>query len=567
MQPSTPTEGAASPVTKCDNLSKKSLPLIRWMVLIVALLAEIVAISLVFNHETAFAGGGRSWTALIAVAGWIVRPTIAAIVATLLIGGVGLREELRQQLSGDRGRSSRTWLLLLVQAGTFVVFAWLTDGVQKGRLQSSSHPGVWGITWVTMGLSMLGLWAAAAIPVRLWWPLARRGGAAVLLAGIVVGIAAEEASRLAIKIWESDPGQTLTRATLWSTYSLLHLVCPNPVCRPADWIVGTPSFAVKVYGHCSGAEGMTLILVFVAACLAVFHRRYRFPRALLLLPLGVSLMWVANVLRIVLLVAIGHWGYPSVADKGFHTHAGWLTFNLIGLGVVVSSRRLNYFAAADLPTDSEPAESSNPTAAFLDPLLVIIATTMITGAFTSGFDRFYPLRVLTAAAVLWYFRREYSELKMTWSWTAVAIGVATFVVWMALEPAPTGTAETSPGTGLASLPSGWAAAWLVFRVVGSVVTVPLAEELAFRGYLTRRLIATEFSDVPLGRFTWFSFLISSVLFGALHGRWLAGMLAGMLYAIALYRRGVLADAVLAHATTNALIASYVLTTDSWWLWS
>ena len=34
--------------------------------------------------------------------------------------------------------------------------------------------------------------------------------------------------------------------------------------------------------------------------------------------------------------------------------------------------------------------------------------------------------------------------------------------------------------------------WLIFRLVGSVVTVPVAEELAFRGYLTRRAIAADF---------------------------------------------------------------------------
>jgi hypothetical protein len=34
----------------------------------------------------------------------------------------------------------------------------------------------------------------------------------------------------------------------------------------------------------------------------------------------------------------------------------------------------------------------------------------------------------------------------------------------------------------------------------------------------------------------------------------------MLYAIALYRRGELADAIVAHATTNGLIAGYALTT-------
>src|SRR5262249_2033474 len=73
--------------------------------------------------------------------------------------------------------------------------------------------------------------------------------------------------------------------------------------------------------------------------------------------------------------------------------------------------------------------------------------------------------------------------------------------------------------------------------------------------------------VSLGQFTWLSFLASSAAFGALHGRWLAGTLAGMLYALAVYRRGQLADAVLAHATTNALLAAYVLATGSWGLWA
>jgi CAAX prenyl protease-like protein len=109
--------------------------------------------------------------------------------------------------------------------------------------------------------------------------------------------------------------------------------------------------------------------------------------------------------------------------------------------------------------------------------------------------------------------------------------------------------------------------WLVFRVVGSVVTVPLAEELAFRGYLPRRLQAADFEAVPLGRFTGLSFLASSVLFGLLHGRWLAGTLAGMFYALALYRRRDLAEPVLAHAVTNALIAAHVLATGNWSLWA
>ena len=95
----------------------------------------------------------------------------------------------------------------------------------------------------------------------------------------------------------------------------------------------------------------------------------------------------------------------------------------------------------------------------------------------------------------------------------------------------------------------------------------MAEELAFRGFLVRRLISTDFTEVAPGQFTWASFAISSILFGALHGRWLAGTLAGLLYALALYRRRELSDSVVAHATTNTLIAIYVLATGSWSMWS
>jgi CAAX prenyl protease-like protein len=119
---------------------------------------------------------------------------------------------------------------------------------------------------------------------------------------------------------------------------------------------------------------------------------------------------------------------------------------------------------------------------------------------------------------------------------------------------------------LEAIPAGFAATWLIFRVLGSVLTVPIAEELAFRGYLLRRLISPDF-DTLAPRFTWLSFLLSSFLFGALHGRWLAGTVAGMLYAWATYRRGKVGDAIIVHATTNVLIAADVLMLKHWNYWN
>ena len=73
---------------------------------------------------------------------------------------------------------------------------------------------------------------------------------------------------------------------------------------------------------------------------------------------------------------------------------------------------------------------------------------------------------------------------------------------MGREWAMPGTSAPSPiPTTLAEIPAGLAAAWLLVRVLGSVVTVPIAEELAFRGYLLRRLISANFDDLSTLRFT------------------------------------------------------------------
>jgi CAAX prenyl protease-like protein len=100
-----------------------------------------------------------------------------------------------------------------------------------------------------------------------------------------------------------------------------------------------------------------------------------------------------------------------------------------------------------------------------------------------------------------------------------------------------------------------------------VVTVPIAEELAFRGFLMRRLVSADFESVDWRRWAFFPVLISSVAFGLLHGdRWLAGTIAGVLYAAALRWRGRIGDAVAAHAVTNALLAAWVLISGHWGLW-
>lgn len=537
---------------------------VRWATWVALLLVEGLALSELYD-STAFLTDDRWWAILLTRAPRQVgRVVIATAVMVFLLAGRRLRDAFDHGGGGDRTRSA--WPLVVAHLTAFAAFAALTVVVTRAGPGVVAFGGTWAFAWFGMGAIALGTWIGAVLPPSFVRALGRRGAVQVLI-GIALAAAAVGAGQACEQfLWSPRDNSPLVRTTFWTASWLIGLFASDPVCRPELAALGTRQFTVRVSPQCSGYEGMGLILVFLGAYLAFYRKTYRFPHALLLLPLGVAAMWLANIARIALLVGVGVWISPKVAVQGFHSQAGWLAFNGIALGLVLASRRIRFFTRSD--PRAEEAEYTNPTAAYLAPLLAILATTMITAAFTDGFDGFYPLRVLAAAVALWCFRRYYVVLRWTWSWTAVVIGVVTFALWMALEPTTAATAtEDTLGAGLARLGPVWSTVWLVFRVVGSVVTVPLAEELAFRGYLSRRLIATDFESVPLGRFTWLSFLVSSALFGALHGRWLAGILAGMLYAFALYRRRELTDAVVAHATTNALIAGYVEATGDWSLWA
>ena len=160
------------------------------------------------------------------------------------------------------------------------------------------------------------------------------------------------------------------------------------------------------------------------------------------------------------------------------------------------------------------AYESDSTVAYLAPLMALLVIVMVTRVLTIEFDWLYPLRVLgTAAVILFFWRKTISRLRSvnTWSVSAIGIGVAVFIIWVGIEWIM-GTTETDRAIPdlLQEMPTWFATAWLIFRVIGSVITVPIAEELAFRGYALRRLISPDFDKVSL-RFTWFSFIVIHIV--------------------------------------------------------
>lgn len=184
----------------------------------------------------------------------------------------------------------------------------------------------------------------------------------------------------------------------------------------------------------------------------------------------------------------------------------------------------------------------------------------------------YPVKTVMAGVLLYFYLSRYQEFsprdltRVKQTLACCALGIVTFLLWIHVTWTP-GSAAAPAGFNPTLLADPWTRAVLtVFRVAGAVLVVPLMEELFWRSFLLRYLIDADFESVPLGRFTWPSFLTTVLLFGLEHHFILAGMAAGAIYSLILYRTRSLAQCVLAHAVTNLLLAAYVLSTGNWYFW-
>lgn len=454
--------------------------------------------------------------------------------------------------------SYRWWPWVVCHVLALGVFVHIASPVFGAHPSAAAASARWLASWLVAGVLALLFLLLVLAPSAQWARLLMREWKGLLVSALAGGLA-WLSGVLAQTVW-----RPLAEMTLWLVHHLL-LMIYSDVYHDPQGLVGTPNFVAGIAPVCSGYEGIGLIAVFVAIYLWFFRAQLKFPHALLLFPLGIVAIWLANVVRITLLIVIGSSISPEIAVEGFHSQAGWIAFCLIALGLIALSHRLHLSCLPEGGAAAQAQGHSRHAAALLAPLLSLLAASMLIAALSSGFNALYPLGVVTTAAVLWRYRRDYRPYLRVPHWGAIAIGIVVFSLWMLLVPRDEARGGPLPQH-LHAWPLGLAAAWIAFRIVGSVLTVPIAEELAFRGYLIRKLVASDFESVSPESFTWLSFLLSSVLFGVLHGDWIAGVTAGAGFAIALYLRGQLIDAVVAHMTANALIVVAVLGFGQWHLW-
>jgi CAAX prenyl protease-like protein len=102
------------------------------------------------------------------------------------------------------------------------------------------------------------------------------------------------------------------------------------------------------------------------------------------------------------------------------------------------------------------------------------------------------------------------------------------------------------------------------RLLGFAVVTPFVEELFVRSFLMRLADVVD-SDmnirrVPIARFTWRSFLVTTIWFTLTHVPWEWGvaLATGVLWNLWLYRRGHIGAVIVAHSVANAAIWAVVV---------
>jgi exosortase E/protease (VPEID-CTERM system) len=500
-------------------------------------------------------------------------PALTAVLAgLLLIEWARRRAKLLDNLTAGFRFGHRTAIYVPAQAAVFAsLFALSTVLFDESPAVASlalRQTGLLVAAWLVAAAATFIVWLHVLVPLRRVPALAREH-AAQLAGACVLGGAAYGVGRLAQSLW-----LPLRQITFAAAGFVLRAVVHEPIIEATGFTLGTDRFLVEIAPACSGYEGIGLTCVFVAAALWLFRERLRFPQAYVLFGLAVVVPWAANIVRLVTLVVVGTYVSPEMAAGAFHSYAGAILFGAIALGLVAFALR-----SPALSNTGARNGAPNPVAPYLMPLLAMVVTGLVSRAFSHGTNQpLWPLRPLAGLAALAAYLPTYRRLVRTpavtlridpgapahagsdprVSWIAPIVGLLLAGVWVA--------AELVRGRGIAAVAASDSMAALATRIVTAIVIAPIAEELAFRGFLARRLSTRAFDELAPWRISIAAVVVSSVAFGLLHQRPVVGTLAGASYALLFRRCGRLADSVVAHAVTNAALVVVASLTGAWDLW-
>ena len=113
--------------------------------------------------------------------------------------------------------------------------------------------------------------------------------------------------------------------------------------------VGTDIFRVRIYEGCSGLEGISAFLLAFMILVLLNRRRIKMANALVVAFAGIFMMYVVNVLRIYVLILIGHFYGSKIAVDLWHSHGSAFLYAIAIIAILAVSNRWMLSAVSGKP--------------------------------------------------------------------------------------------------------------------------------------------------------------------------------------------------------------------------
>ncbi len=216
----------------------------------------------------------------------------------------------------------------------------------------------------------------------------------------------------------------------------------------------------------------------------------------------------------------------------------------------------------------------DPTWAYVAPMAAFLLLTQAGVWWPDAYPWVYIAKTLLAATLLALFWRHYTTIRWTHLALGAAVGAISIVQWIGMEklllaygPSWTHMAADPfvPTNHFSSPPVMWT--WIALRWAGAFLVVPVMEELFWRDWVWRTIVApNDFRLARVGEWDPTAFFGVAAVFACVHVQWLTAFVWACIIGALLWKTKSLGACIVAHGVANLLLGAYVLTTRDWYFW-
>ena len=208
--------------------------------------------------------------------------------------------------------------------------------------------------------------------------------------------------------------------------------------------------------------------------------------------------------------------------------------------------------------------------AYILPMGVFLVFIQIASWWPSLFPILYVVKTVVVAVLLVMLWPYYTKIRWNYWWLGILFGVIGIVQWIGIEKLLPNYPKPHPEAFDPFLEIHSSAARIAFiamRWAGASLVVPVMEELFWRDFAWRTIIApNDFKLAAVGEFDLKAWIVVSLIFSAVHVQWITAIVWGLMIGGLLIWTQSLGACIIMHGVTNFLLGLYVLHTKDWSFW-